>query len=173
MTPATNMNNKKAQLKIQQMIFMVMAITLFFILAGLFFLSVRITNLEQDVVELNRDKAVSLVNKIASNPEFIFENVPNAVDADKLMILKNEQRYRDFFGVDGIIIEKIYPISNDVDCTLENYPNCNRIKIFTSKDAAVISSFISLCTKETINGNSYNKCELARLMIDEKQINER
>lgn len=164
--------SKKAQLKIQQMIFMVLAITLFFILAGLFFLSVRITNLEKDVIELNRDKAVALVNKLASNPEFIFENIPNAVDADKLMILKSEARYRDFFGVDGIIIEKVYPISDSVECTLSTYPDCNKIKIFTSKDSAVTSSFISLCTKETIAGNSYNKCELARLMIDEAQINE-
>ena len=84
------MKNKKAQLKIQQMIFMVLAITLFFILVGLFFLSVKITNLEQDVIDLNRDKAARLVSKIASNPEFIFREKSNAIDADKIMILKNQ-----------------------------------------------------------------------------------
>jgi len=166
------MKNKRAQLKIQQMIFMVLALTLFFILVGLFFLAVRVTNLEKEVIELNRDKAASLVSKIASNPEFTFQGKSNAIDADKIMILKNEPKYRDFFGVDGIIIEKIYPPSNEGECTLLTYPDCNKIKLFTNKESAVTSSFVSLCSKETINGNSYDKCELARLMIDEAEINE-
>ena len=162
--------DKKAQLKIQQMVFMLLAVTLFVILAGLFYLSIKVVNLEEDVNELNRDKAVALVNKIASNPEFVFENVPNAIDADKLMVLKDSRAYRDFFGVDGIIVQKIYPIEESVECSVENYPNCNLIKIFTKKEVSNTQSFVSWCRKNSISGISYDDCSLAILMIDSKEV---
>jgi hypothetical protein len=162
--------DKKAQLKIQQMVFMLLAITLFFILVGMFYLAIKVVNLESDVNELNRDKAVALVSKIASNPEFVFENVPNAVDADKLMILKDSREYDGFFGVDGIIVQKIYPEEEEKDCTIENYPDCTRIKLFTNKDVSSTRSFVSWCRKNTLSGTSFDDCSLAILMIDSKEV---
>jgi hypothetical protein len=158
---------KKAQLKIQQMTFMLLAITLFFILALLFFLAVKVVDLERDAIESQRDKAANLAGKISSNPELIFEDDANSIDADKLMILQRESKYRDYFGVKGIIVEKIYPPGSSVDCDSRNYPNCNKIKLFTISDSAPTKSFVSWCSKQTVNGNSYDKCELAILMIEE------
>ena len=161
----------KAQLKIQQMIFMLLAVTLFFILAFLFFIAFKVTSLERDAIESNRDKAAGLVGKLSSNPEFVFENAANSIDADKLMILQAEDKYDDFFGVDGIILQKIYPAQSEIiECKRDNYPNCNQIKLFTDKDVTPISSFVSWCTKQTINGNAYDKCELAVLMIEEESL---
>ena len=157
--------NKKAQLKIQQMVFMILAITIFFILAGLFFLAVKVTNLERDAQELAQDKAIGLVNKISSNPELTFEGVPNSIDADKLMILKDSKVYGNFFGVDGIIVQKIYPKSKETECTRENYPDCNKIKLFTNNEVTPTQSFVSWCRKKTIEGNAYDECSLAILMI--------
>ena len=159
--------NKKGQLKIQQMIFMVLAISLFFLLVGMFFISVKVANLERESVELDRDKAVRLINKISSNAEFIFQGRVNAIDADKLLVLKEQTEYRHFFGVDGIIVEKIYPVSENIECTRGNYPNCNKIKLFTKAESATTSAFVSWCTKNTKDGRAYDDCSLARLMIEE------
>jgi len=158
--------NLRGQLKIQQMIFMLLALTLFFSLIALSYLAIKIAGLEDDARELKREKAIGLVTKLASSPEFNFEGVSRAIDADKLMILRDKEEYRDFWGVKGIIVEKIYPLSEDVECRLSNYPNCNKIKLFTNKDVAPVSSYVSLCRKQTVSGRSYNKCEIAILMLE-------
>ncbi len=163
---------KIAQLKIQQMTFMLLAVTLLFVIVLLFFISFKFSGLKQDAEELKRDKASILASKIASTPEFIFEDTPNAIDADKLMILQSQTKYKEYFGVGGIIVRKIYPSGNLVECTKGNYPNCNIIKIFTSKNEAPVSTFVAWCTKQTTSGVPYNKCELGLLMIEYEE-NER
>jgi hypothetical protein len=174
--------SKRGQLKIQQMIFMLVAVTLFFVFVVLFFIAFKGASLQKDAIELNRDKATGLVERISGNPEFIFNGKSNAIDADKLMILKNNEYYykyvqdgkkKNFWGVKGIIVRKIYPsdVTNNIECTQENYPDCNLIKIFTNENSAPISSFVSLCRKQTFNGVNYDSCELAELMILEEDIN--
>ena len=158
--------NKKAQLKIQQMVFMLVALTLLFILVALFFIVFKVTKLQKDVVELRRDQAAGLVSKIASTPEFIFEDTPNAIDADKLMILQGKPQYREYFGnIEGIIIQKIYPSGSLVECTRSNYPECNQIKLFTQSSSAPDSSYVAWCRKQSIAGVAFNKCDIALLMI--------
>ncbi|MFA5019532.1 MAG: hypothetical protein WC533_00355 [Candidatus Pacearchaeota archaeon] len=157
----------------QQTIFMIVAVTLFFVLVVLFYVSIKFSNLHSDVKELEKQKAIALVSKIASTPEFSFnENIPNSVDLDKLMILKsseNKERYKDFWGknIKGFIIEKVYPKdTKDRECDSGNYPDCRIIKIYTEKDSAKVYSFVPLCKKQTYNGVAYDKCELGILMID-------
>jgi len=173
--------NNKGQLKIKQMIFMLLAVTLFLILAGLFFISIKVVGLQKEVIELKRDKAAGLVEKISGNPEFVFDGKANAIDSDKLMILKTQTEYlsivngkrKTFWGVDGIIVRKIYPLEEDIECTNENYPDCNLIKIFTNSNSAPISSFVSLCSKKNVNGINQDYCELAEVMIEEESLNEK
>src|SRR3989344_5573246 len=95
---------KNGQLKIQQMVFMLLALTLFFILVVLFFLVIKTGDLQKDKVNLDREKAIGLVTKIASTPEFNFEGNSRTVDMDKLMILQSMKEYSNFFGVNGIIV---------------------------------------------------------------------
>ena len=168
---------RKGQLKIQQMIFMLLGLTLFFILVALFFIMIKFSSLEKEVIELNRDKAAGLVEKLASSPEFIFENQPNSIDADKLIVLKSDRRYYDgdstFWGVKGVIVRKIYPKEDEVECISTNYPDCNLIKLFTDKNSAPVGSFVSWCSKKSLDGNPYNECSLAEIMIVEDDINEK
>lgn len=162
--------NKRAQLKIQQMAIMIVAITLFFLLVLMFYLSIKMTSLREQAVELNREKAVGLVTKIASSPEFSFEGASRGVDIDKVMVLKEKTEYRDFWGVDGIIIEKLYPEAADAECTKSNYPNCNRILLFTDGRGEFVHSYISLCRKQSIEGRTiYDECELAILKLGVKE----
>lgn len=163
-----NRKTKKAQLKIQQMSFMLIGVFLLFVLVGLFYLSFKTLSLQKEVIELRKDKTSDLVTKIASTPEFTYENRVNSIDGDKLMVLKNLDgaKYRELWGIKGVIIQKIYPITNNTECKLSNYPDCNTIKLFTSSNSAPIYSFVSLCRKENKNSRVYDKCEIARLMIE-------
>jgi hypothetical protein len=168
---------EKAQLKIQQTAFMLIAITLFFVLVGIFILNIYMSNLKGKANELEEENAMALASKIANSPEFSCEqslgnNRIDCIDADKVMILKeNIKRYSNFCGVSNIEIRKIYPIQEDRLCDRSNYPNCNKIQLY-QKDFSgdSISNFVILCRKETYEGKSYNKCELAKISIsyDEK-----
>ena len=85
---------KKAQLKIQQMAFMLMALTLFFVLIGLFFIVTKLSGLKESVTNLEKENAQKLIMKLASSPEFSCENAfrfgeIDCVDFDKVMVLND------------------------------------------------------------------------------------
>jgi len=167
---------KKGQLKIQQMAFMLIAVVIFFVLVGLFFLTIKYGQWHREAKELAKEEAIALISKIAESPEFacvgdIAGNV-NCIDADKLMVLKDMKVYEKFWPVEAIIIRRIYPgeglYENEIECTRTNYPDCNTIKLFTKESTAPISTFVALCRKELIEGEVYDKCEIAMLMIKQK-----
>ena len=172
------MVNKKAQLKIQQMAFMLMAVTLFFVLAGMFVLVFKFAGLKESATELERKNAMMLVTKLANSPEFscgfsFDETKPACIDADKVMMLKESHisKYDNFWGVSNIEIRKIYPKANtEIMCNVKNYPNCNIIRIREKEITGTgqAKNFVSLCRKESFEGEIYNKCELAIIIIEEK-----
>lgn len=167
------MKNKSGQLKIQQMAFMLMAVTLFFVLVGMFFLVIFVSNLRESATVLEERNALLLVTKLANSPEFscgesFGTRKINCVDADKVMMLKqNIEEYENFWGVKNIQIRKIYPSqTGDVECNTGNYPNCNIIKMREGEIAAEAPNFISLCRKDSVGGKTYDKCEIAKLQVD-------
>ena len=166
------MVNCRGQLKIQQMIFMVMAVAFLFILVGLFFLSITFNELKKSASNLGEKGSMLLVSKLANSPEFSCGNAfgtskINCIDFDKLMALKdNVNNYANFWGVVKIEVRKVYP-ENDAICSLSNYPNCGIVKIL-DKNVNILSyssTFVSLCRKEASETKIYDKCELARLMV--------
>lgn len=167
------MNNKKAQLKIQQMAFMLITVFVFFVLAGMFFLVIRFSGLRKSAEILEEENAMLLASKLANSPEFSCEEAfgakTNCIDADKVMMLKENTKYRDFWGVENIEIRRIYPVTSDVICGMSNYPNCNIIKIISKETIGIgISNFVSLCRKGSSEGEIYDKCELAKLIVSYK-----
>lgn len=163
------MVDKLGQLKIQQMAFMLMAITLFFVLAGMFVLVISITNLRGTALELEEKNAMLLVSKLANSPEFscgesFGSNRINCVDGDKIMMLKeNIARYDNFWGVSNIEIRKTG--EDQTICKIENYPNCGIIKLRETKITSEFSNFVSLCWKDTYESKIYDKCQVAKLMV--------
>ena len=101
--------NKIGQLKIQQMAFMLVAVFLFFSLVLLFYFKISLGDVGKTARDLEIQKAEGMVEKLASSPELIFEGRPNSIDADKLMVLKSERKFKELWDVNGIIIRKIYP----------------------------------------------------------------
>ena len=161
--------NKQGQMKIQQMAFMLLAVTLFFVLVGIFFLVVRFSSLKESATELEAQNAQLLVSKIANSPEFSCGNVfdqkgTNCIDADKMMMLiANKEKYKDFWGdLANIEARIIFPGAETTICTLNNYPNCNSIRLYSDElEGYYLSNFISLCRKD----NGKDKCNVGRLML--------
>lgn len=172
--------NKHGQLKIQQMAFMLMAVTLFFVLVALFVIIMKFSGLKETGTALEEKNAMLLVTKLANSPEFAcgraFGNAgTNCVDADKVMMLReNIAKYRNFWGskVTNIEIRKIYPLlDKEILCTSGNYPNCNVIRVISGDVSGFyIGNFISLCHKNNFEGEVYDKCELAKLFVSYKPV---
>lgn len=173
------MGNKKAQLKIQQMAFVLLAITLFFVLAGMFALIFLLSGLRGSATALEEKNALLLVTKLANSPEFSCGGAygsdrVNCVDADKVMVLsKHINKYSKFWGLQNIEIRKIYPEEDTSICTFSNYPKCNSIKIKSDGSANLsgyyLDNFITLCRKEQEKGVVYDNCDIAKLMVSYEQ----
>lgn len=164
--------NRKGQMKIQQMAFMLIAITILFVLVGVFFLAISLQDLKKTATGLEKENVRFLVSKLANSPEFSCGNafgnsLDNCIDFDKLMILRKESdKYNNFWGVTKIYVRKICP-EDETICTEENYPNCGMIKILDKNvnSTGFSSNFVSLCRKEKGKNLLYDKCEIALLMI--------
>lgn len=162
---------KKGQMKIQQMAFMLLAVTLFFALVGMFLLTVVFSDLEQSAETLQERNSLLLVSKLADSPEFscgssFGETKSNCIDSDKAMALKSSsESYSDFWGVSGIEITKIYP-QEEGSCTESNYPDCGKIVVVDKGSRGIgVSNFVALCRNENNEGIIREKCELARVVV--------
>lgn len=161
---------KKGQVKIQQTAFMLIALTLFFVLVGLFVLGFGVSGIKQKASDLERERASFLASKIADSPELscgdAFEAAKiDCVDLDKAFVLKNfDIDYSTFWNVDGLKIKKIYPGADTLECVAGNYPECGEITLIDG-GGSYRSSFVALCRKEQKQGYYYNKCELGLLMV--------
>ena len=164
------LSQSKAQMKVQQMAFMLIAVTLFFVLVGMFVLVIVFSDLRGSASLLEEKNALLLVSKLSNSPEFscgeAFHGTRvNCIDSDKAMVLKDHiGKYSDFWGVSGIEIKKIYPAGNTI-CNYENYPECNKIEILSSSSGTGVSNFVSLCRKEKSDEGIYDKCELAKIIV--------
>jgi len=164
--------NGKAQIKIQQMAFMLLAVTLFIALVVVFLVVIRFSGLKESAMILEERNSMLMVNKIANSPEFACEdsfgkNKVNCVDGDKLMmLLQNNEKYMGFWGDSSIEVIKIFPKSKAGLCTLDNYPNCNIIRVNSENSEGFdTSNFVTLCRKEIEEGETYDKCEIAKINV--------
>ena len=163
--------SRKAQMKIQQTAFMLIAVTIFLVLAGMFVLIIKFSGLKESASLLEEKEAMLLVTKLANSPEFscgeAFGNQKsNCVDMDKAFALKrNIKDYENFWGVSGIEIWKVYPKDKTL-CTENNYSECGHLEILEASGTAQ-SNFITICRKEYSEdlGINYDKCELGRLLV--------
>ncbi len=166
-------SHNKGQLKVQQMAFMLIAVTLFFIFVGIFVLVIRFSNLKQSANILEEENSMLLVAKLANSPEFACgdsfgSSKLNCIDADKIMILKEHiSKYVGFWGIAEIKIRKIYPDEGNIVCNSGNFPDCGVIEVYSKNvnKLPASSNFVALCWKESSDTGVYGKCELARLMV--------
>ena len=162
---------KKSQIKIQEMAFMLVAVFIFFSLVLLFGFSVSYQNIVENANRINEERTLSAITNLANSPEFSCTGSrDNCVDADKVAAILNKQNYEKFWTFSSLQIIKINAINKTekelIDCTFANYPNCDNFLIY-KKDVGnerTVSSFVSLCRKDLLNGAVYEKCEIAKFI---------
>ncbi len=162
---------KQAQFKIQEIAFMLMAVTIFLIIAGLFFVVVKYRGLYREANRLERERVISLIAKLSDTAEFSCGK-RLCIDADKLIVMQNRKSYEGFWPLKSLSVKKIGEEKN-IECNKKNYPNCNFFKIYEEEgDVETVSTFVSLCRKEQEEGYWYNKCEIGKIIagIEIKQI---
>ena len=158
--------NKKAQLKIQEMAFMMLAVVLLFILAGLFFVSIKYKEMYKTSTSLEKEKTISTIAKLAETPEFTC-GTPLCIDTDKLFVMQNRNSYSEFWPVKSLEVIRVFPKDNvEILCDSSTYPDCNVFKIHDENmgNIETTSIFVALCRKQVEQGYVYNKCELGKIV---------
>lgn len=148
-------NSSKAQMKIQQMAFVLVALAIFFALAALLYFSFSLYNLRDTANTLADDEAREIVRKLSGAPELGFTSSTDCnscIDLDKALLLKElaaaGSPYENFWNLDYLMVEKISNSGNQEECTRFNYPNCKTITII-NKNAnfgSASKSFVALAT---------------------------
>lgn len=157
--------NKKAQFKIQQMAFMIVAVTIFFILAGMFYIAIYIQGAAREANEQRERRAFINAEIFAETPELTCGSY--CIDTDRLLVLKNRTSYNDFWPYSSIEVIRIYPKNTRKECTFSNYPFCDTYTILDKKieNTRKVANFVALCRKESLGGYIYRKCELGKIML--------
>ena len=162
---------RRGQMKIMQMTFMIVGVFFFFILVGLFFLTISLKDMKSDAGQLNRDKAVSSLRVIADMPELNYDSRESmTIDRDKLRILSGNlsRDYDSFWPVTSVGVYLLYPTPDEV----EKCPgvDCNYYEIYNSgqKSSQTYSAFVSVCEKIKEGGSTYDVCEIGKLEVGTK-----
>ncbi len=147
------------------MAFVLVAIFVFFGLVVLFFITVNLSNVKDDVQDLSREQAKELAYQLARTPEFIWhdDTCSSCVDSFKALLLKDyKELYLSYWNLDYLVFETIYP-EKVGECNLQTYPNCKTITLVnkTNYYGTPATAYIALCRDAKIDsGGSYQLCEL-------------
>lgn len=150
------------------MAFMIVAVFIFFLLAGLFFLRIQVADTAKIAGDLKREEAISSIKVIADMPELAYDSSDTmTLDSDKLsiMITNFSESYEDFWPVASIEVYKVYPKFEEViECPA---PRCNYYKIYDNgqKSTEKMASFISICKGQRISGTFYETCEIGKILV--------
>lgn len=162
--------SKRSQLKIQEMMFMLLGVFLFFILAGLLMLSILNSNIRESANKISEENNLVIVRSLSNSPEFICTNSrPSCIDGDKLIGLIGNKNYQDFWPFSSLMIVKESGFNKSESkmtrCNAGNYPNCDVFVVYDkNKNERAVSSFVALCRKDSENFKSYEKCEIAKII---------
>lgn len=153
---------KKAQLKIQQMAFMIIAVFFFFILIGLAYLGFSYRSAIGDYETLQKEQALKSLQTLIEMPELTCGY--QCLDEDKLYALASKKDYN-FFPVASIEVYKIYPFTTEkIACPS---PDCNYYKIYDSGQTKVrkYATFVSICKMVRESGYAFRRCEIGQMSV--------
>jgi len=161
-------SSKRSQMKIMEMSFMILALFLFFVMVGLFFLVSYTSDLKNQVNLLYRQGTINTLAALSETPEFTCGEAV-CVDMDKMIALKSmmDGDYRNFWDIGSLKIARVYPyFPGEKECSGNNYDDCNTITIKKRGTANEVldSTFVSICRKESKDNFVYNKCEIGRIV---------
>ena len=164
------MVNKLGDMRIQQMTFMILFVFIFFSIAGLFFLSIQSTKINQNYNTLQKESATASIETIANMPELNCDSDTTlCLDEDKIASFATISRsYKDFWPVASIKVMKVYPkMLKDKPCPAAN---CSYYVVYDSNQSNVqeYGTFVNICKAVKIEGVVQEVCELGRLNVGVK-----
>lgn len=165
---------KKAQMKVQQMAFMLVAVMVFFGLIALMIVGIKMSSLKSKATDISEQNAMLLVTKLANTPELACGDAfggsrVSCIDFDKAMVLKKyPDKYKKFWRISSLEIIKMYP-NEEKECGPENYPECGKITLIQGTGIS-IENFVALCRKDFDGQRTYDKCELAKILVSYEKI---
>jgi len=165
------MVKKKAQMEIQQMVFMIIAVFIFFTLVGVFFLTIQMSQLRGDAAKLQKEQTISSIKTIADMPELNFDSSESmTIDEDKAIVMSGSlgEDYADFWPVASIDLYKVYPeFEKPIKCPA---PNCNYYQIYDNgqTNKQQYAAFVSICSKQKESGSVYKRCDIGKLVVGVK-----
>jgi hypothetical protein len=164
--------NKVAQMKIQQTIFMILGVFLFFILVGLFVLQVQFNNLRSTAQNLNQAEAINSLITLTEMTELSCSSgISSCVDGDKLEVMSKRKDYATVWPFSSLEVYKVYPAFNKtISCP---GVGCNYYKVFDNGQTSTekVSAYVTLCYQRMKELQVYDDCEIAKILVGVKQIN--
>jgi hypothetical protein len=145
--------NARAQLKIQETAFMLLALAFLFTLLFIFYSNWQVRQIYSEKNKLLEEQAISLLEKFMAMPEFSCLQ-GSCLDEDKLVLLRNMTAYNDLWkGISRIQVIEIYP-SRQVMTVYQK-----------GKPEVTYSSFVPLCKTRQVEGYIWQECSLAKLLV--------
>jgi hypothetical protein len=170
-------SSKRAQLRIQEMAFMLLGVFLFFSLVGIFAFTIVFTGVSDSARQIAEDRTLSSVTSLANTPEMsCVASKSNCIDGDKLINLVGRDIYGELWPYSSLRVIKFSGFTKDEDglilCTKANYPNCDLFNIYDKEvsNERAISTHVALCHKELENGHTYDRCETAKIIAGTRLI---
>jgi hypothetical protein len=146
------MRKKKAQLKVQETAFMLVALIFLFTLIFIFYAKFQIASLNKQRQQYAKQEAIAILQKFIGMPEFYIES---GIDEDKIIALKNISEYEKMWkNIKYIGVREIYP--------------GNKTIIIYNKDEKEVvyySAFVPLCSTEQKDGYVWKNCKIASLDV--------
>jgi len=159
-------------MKIMQMAFMIVAVLFFFVLVGLFFLTIQFKDVKSSATQLQQEQAISSLSVISDMPELNYDSSESfTLDEDKLRVMSGNFSgiYDDFWPVASVSVYKLWPASTELkECP--GGPDCNYYNIYDSgqKNKRTYSTYVSICKKVKESGFVYDKCSIGKLEVGVK-----
>ena len=156
------MIEKRGQLQIQQMAFMIVAVFFFFILVGLAYLGFASRSTIESAETLEKEQALKSLQTLIEMPELSCGY--QCLDEDKLYSLSSKKDYT-LFPVASIKVYKIYPLQTEkISCPA---PDCNYYEVYNSRQSRVkeYGTFVSICKTVRENGYAFNRCEIGKVSV--------
>ncbi len=146
----------KAQLKIQEMAFVLLALVLLAGMAFIFFMTVQKSNLEKESENIKQQMVISILDRFANMQEIGCSANAICIDEDKAEIIKKYQSdlKGSFQGVKNIEIVKIYPSNGKI------------VPYSIGEGNQSYSTYVNLCKQEKLVSSFQWDCGLALLKVE-------
>jgi len=165
------LKQRRGQMKIMQMAFMIVAVFFFFVLVGLFFLSIQFKDIKGGAAQLQKEQAISSLKVIADMPELSYDSSEAiTLDEDKLKVMAGGfgNLYEEFWPVASVAVYKLWPVADE----LKQCPGvgCNYYELYDNGQSNVktYSTYVSICKKVKESGFVYDRCEVGKLVVGVK-----